>query len=92
MYKYTYYNSTQGCDETFEVCKDDGTHIASIHFWEQRAEAEANAKLVVDALNAYRPRKTKKKLSDYEKAITKAQAVLKANLRKPMPKGTPYKE
>lgn len=88
---YTYQRSTDGCDETFDILTPEGGHLVSVHFWDAVVEAEADAKLIVNALNAYKPRKSRKKLSDHEKIVAKARAVTAAALRKPMPKVTVYK-
>jgi hypothetical protein len=52
---YTYQPGTDGCDSTFDVITPEGEFMVSIHYWEMKADAEARAKLIVDALNAYKP-------------------------------------
>lgn len=64
MKKPYYY--TEGTDEvgcTFDIFDAYNERLVSAHYWERcedlflerREEAEANAKLIVDALNAYQP-------------------------------------
>ena len=53
---YTYVRGTDGCDRTFDILDCDGGFLVSIHYWEREAGAEADAKLIVDALNAYQPK------------------------------------
>ena len=50
---YRYERGTDGTDETFDILKPDGSHLVSVHFWEAEAEAEADARLITDALNAF---------------------------------------
>ena len=50
---FTYHRDADGCDETWDVCYPDGSHLVSIHFWERADETEAEAKMIVDALNAH---------------------------------------
>lgn len=51
--KFTYQRGTDGCDETWDICYPDGSHLVSIHFWEARERAEAEAQLITNALNRY---------------------------------------
>jgi hypothetical protein len=51
--KFSYNRGTDGCDSTWDISYPDGTHLVSIHFWERADETEAEAKMIVDALNAY---------------------------------------
>ncbi|MHC5537543.1 hypothetical protein ACYOEI_04850 [Singulisphaera rosea] len=53
---YTYSRGTDGCDKTFDILDGDGEMLVAIHFWERETEAEADAKLIVNALNAYQPK------------------------------------
>ena len=50
---FTYHRDTDGCDETWDICYPDGSLLVSIHFWEKADETEAEARLIVAALNAY---------------------------------------
>ena len=50
---FTYRRDSDGCDETWDIRNPDGTHLTSIHFWERADETEAEAKLIVDAPNAF---------------------------------------
>lgn len=52
---YTYSRGTDGCDKTFDIYDGNDDLLVSVHFWEREAEAEAEAKLIVNALNAYQP-------------------------------------
>ena len=52
---YRYYRDANGTDEEFAICDSMGCEIVCIPFWDAEAEAEATAKLIVDALNAYQP-------------------------------------
>lgn len=52
MYHYT--RDKDGTDETFDIYQGDQL-LASIPFWEAAEEAEGTARLIVDALNAYKP-------------------------------------
>jgi hypothetical protein len=51
--QYTYQRGTDGCDETFDISYPDGTHLVSIHFWEEVERAEREARLIVHALNSH---------------------------------------
>ena len=57
----------------------------------RRGKRKADAKLILDALNAYRSRKPRTRMTDYDRALAKAKTHMNANLRKPMPKATAYK-
>ncbi len=51
--RFTYSRGTDGVDSTWDISYPDGSHLVSIHFWEKADETEAEAKLIVNALNAY---------------------------------------
>ncbi len=51
---YTYERSTDGCDSTFDILTTEGRHLVSVPFWDGEAAAEADAKLICDALNAWK--------------------------------------
>jgi hypothetical protein len=51
---YTYHRDKDGCDETWDICgPPDNRRLVSIHFWDGAEETEADAKLIVAALNAF---------------------------------------
>jgi hypothetical protein len=52
---YTYRRESDGTDETFDIRTPDGELLTSVPFWDAGEQAEANAQLIVDALNAYKP-------------------------------------
>ena len=52
--RYHYQPGSDGCDETFDIMDGDD-FLVSVHYWEEREWAEARAKLITDALNAYKP-------------------------------------
>lgn len=94
-----------GTEDEITIYTPDGRAMLCVGFWDAEwgneegmaivehdaAQIKADAELIVKALNAYRPRKPKKQLTDYERAIAKAKASVTANLRKPMPKLTAYR-
>lgn len=50
MTTYYYILSSDGCDETFDVYRDDEC-LASFPFWEQKTHAEEQAKRLVALLS-----------------------------------------
>jgi hypothetical protein len=50
--KYHYQPGTDGCDNTFDIMEGDEL-LVSVRYWERKEGAEADAKLITDALNAY---------------------------------------
>ena len=62
MNAYTYHRDSDGCADTFTITTQDRKYIAHVAFWDEpdtteAVEAEAAAKLIVEALNAYRRRR-----------------------------------
>ncbi len=53
---YTYARGTDGCDSTFDIFTPEGVFLTAIHFWDEAERAEKDAKMIVDALNAYTPK------------------------------------
>jgi hypothetical protein len=55
--RYGYSRGSDGCDETFDIWD---THtcevIDSVHFWDEEADAEEAARLIVWELNLNGPR------------------------------------
>ena len=51
--RFTCSRDSDGCDETWDIRCSDGTHLTCIHFWERADDTEAEAKRIVDALNAF---------------------------------------
>jgi hypothetical protein len=51
---YYYVRGKDGVDETWNVCGPDGKVLASFPFWDDEEGTEAQAKVVVNALNAYK--------------------------------------
>jgi hypothetical protein len=50
---YDYSRDKDGCDEVFNVVDGRGQVIVSVRFWDEVEAAEAKARLLVGALNAY---------------------------------------
>lgn len=56
---YTYHRDKDGVDDTFDIMTPNGKHLVSVRFWdepdmpENLARAEAKARLITFALNAY---------------------------------------
>ena len=85
-----------GTEDEITIFTPNGRPMLRVAFWDEPDIASAeqlktDALLIVSALNAYRPRKPRKKPSDDEKRAAKIAASIRANLRKPMPKLTVYK-
>ncbi len=53
--RYYYKRGSDGCDSTFDVHNGHNQFIIATHFWDEEAEAEATARLITNALNAYMP-------------------------------------
>lgn len=51
--RFFYYRSEDGVDETWDIRYPSGEHLVSIHFWEKEKETQAEAELIVRALNHY---------------------------------------
>lgn len=94
--RYYYRIDRNGTEDEITIHNPEGRLMLSVAFWDQpdiadAQQRKADAELIVAALNAYRPRKPKKKLSDFEKAMARTNAALAKSLRQPMPKETVYK-
>jgi hypothetical protein len=50
---YTYHRDKDGCNEVWVISEPGGRPLVSIPFWDRADETEADAKLIVAALNAF---------------------------------------
>jgi hypothetical protein len=77
--KFTYQRDKDGCDSTWDIRYPDGSYLVSIPFWDAVQETEAEARLIVNALNRYM--KTMAGAADYARCVAPVAQLQRAGER-----------